>query len=78
MADEMVPVVLLLVIVLPLWLILRYITIWKKDKIISPENESTLSDLRREAERLERRLEVMERILDDEVPDWRQRSHDPL
>lgn len=76
--DELVPIVILLAFVLPLWLILRYITIWKKDKTISPENESTLSDLRREAERLESRLNVMERILDDEVPDWRQRSHDPL
>lgn len=76
--DELVPIVLLLVVVAPLWLILRYITIWRRDKTISPENESTLSDLRREAERLEQRLNVMERILDDEVPDWRQRSHDSL
>lgn len=57
-------------------LILHYVTKWKQAKTITPEDEATLSDLRRYAEALERRMETMERILDDEVPDWRQRRHD--
>lgn len=75
--EEVIPI-LLLTVVLPLWLILHYVTKWKKDKTITPENEDTLSNLRDHAEKLERRLEVMERILDSEVSDWRQRSNDPL
>lgn len=74
----MIPLILLMVVVVPLWLILHYVTKWKQNKAITPEDESTLADLRDNAEKLERRLHVMERILDDEVPDWRQRSHDPL
>lgn len=70
--------ILFITVLLPLWMILHYVTKWKKDKTITPENESTLGDLRANAEKLEQRLTVMERILDDEVPDWRQRAHDPL
>ncbi|MCH8861497.1 MAG: envelope stress response membrane protein PspB [Proteobacteria bacterium] len=75
--EETVPI-LIFTLVVPLWLILHYVTKWKKDKTITPENESTLGDLRANAEKLEQRLIVMERILDDEIPEWRQRAHDPL
>lgn len=74
----MVPLIVFMSLVLPLWLILHYVTKWKKDKTITPEDEYVLGDLRSNAERLEQRLAVMERILDDEVPDWRQRANDPL
>lgn len=57
--------------------ILHYITQWRKAKVLTPDSEANLDDLRTVAERLERRLETMERILDDEVPDWRSRRHDP-
>ncbi len=65
-------------IVIPLWIVLHYATAWKKTKALTPEDEATLDELRRTAERLEERLEVMERILDDEVPDWRSRHHDQI
>lgn len=65
-------------IVLPLWIVLHYVTAWKKSKILTPEDEQTLSDLYRLAEKLEERVRVMERILDDEVPDWRNRRYDEV
>lgn len=74
---EVVPV-LLIVIVLPLWIIFHYVTKWKQMKGITPEDEASLGDLRSTADRLEDRLRNMERILDDEVPDWRSRHNDKL
>ncbi|RMF17582.1 MAG: envelope stress response membrane protein PspB [Alphaproteobacteria bacterium] len=65
-------------IVIPLWIVLHYATAWKKTKMLSPEDEATLGELRRTAEKLEERLKVMERILDDEIPDWRSRYHDRI
>ena len=65
-------------IVLPLWIVLHYVTACKKSKMFSPEDEQTLTDLYRLAEKLEERVRVMERILDDEVPDWRSRRYDEV
>ncbi len=72
---EVIPI-LMLVIVAPLWIIFHYITKWKQMKGITAEDEASLSDLRSAADRLEERLRTMERIMDDEVPDWRSRHHD--
>jgi len=69
-------VTLLLVIVAPLWIIFHFLTKWKEMKSFSPEDEASLSDARRVAERLEDRLRSLERILDDEVPNWRSRHYD--
>lgn len=78
MPWEMIPAIILVSFVLPVWLVLHYVTRWKKYKSISAEDETLLTDLRRKAERLEARLTNMERILDNEVPDWRQRLDDPI
>jgi len=64
--------------VIPLWLILHYVTKWKSSKVITADDETLLIDLRASAEKLENRLQALERILDDEVPDWRARCNDPL
>lgn len=72
---ETIPI-LLLVIVAPLWIIFHYITKWKEMKSFTPEDEASLGDMRGVAERLESRVRTLERILDDEVPNWRSRSHD--
>lgn len=66
-------VILFLTVVAPLWLILHYVTMWKKNRGLSAEEESGFRSLRESAEKLDERLATMERILDDEVPDWRQR-----
>ena len=73
--DEAIPI-LLIVVVIPLWLIFHYVTKWKAMKGFTPEDEASLGDLRSSADRLEDRLRTMERIMDDEVPDWRSRYND--
>lgn len=73
--PDAVPIILLTVVV-PLWIIFHYVTKWKQMKGFTPEDEASLGDLRTSADRLEDRLRTMERIMDDEVPDWRSRHHD--
>lgn len=72
--DTLIPMVTLFVI-LPT-IVFHYVTKWKQMKGFTAEDEASLTDLRNSADRLEDRLRTMERILDDEVPDWRSRYND--
>lgn len=65
--------ILLLAVVAPLWIIFHYAAKMKAQKMMKPEDETNLGEMRRSAERLEDRLRTLERILDDEVPGWRNR-----
>ncbi len=68
--------VLLAVVVAPLLIIFHYITKWKEMKSFTPEDEASIGDMRSVADRLEGRIHTLERILDDEVPNWRSRDND--
>lgn len=68
--------ILLFVIVIPLWIIFHYITKWKQMKVMTPESENNLGDMHRIAEKLENRINTLERILDNEIPGWRSKYHD--
>lgn len=72
------PIILLLTVVAPVWIVFHYITIWKKNPNISADDEHTLGEIRAKADKLGDRIETLERILDSEVPDWRQRKNDTL
>jgi phage shock protein B len=65
--------IILLTVVVPLALILHYITRWKEAKGLSAEDEQMLEELWQDAKRMESRVNALETILDDEVPDWRKR-----
>ncbi len=65
--------ILITVVVLPLALILHYVTKWRESKGLSREDEKMLEDLWQNAQRMESRINTLETILDDEVPDWRKR-----
>jgi len=51
--------------------IMHYITEWRKTKSVSTDDERLVDDLWQTAQRLERRVESLETILDKETPDWR-------
>ena len=70
---DMVPI-LLLTIILPLWIILHYVTKWKSSKGLSTEDEKMLSEIWESANRMEERINTLERILDVDSPDWRRRA----
>ena len=65
--------ILFMVVVAPIWMFLHYTTKWKSTKTISNEDENILGELWESAERIESRLNNIERILDTEVPEWRKR-----
>ena len=67
--------VLVLFVGLP-WLVLHYITQWRKVGSLKPEDEHMLEDVWRAAKKLERRVETLEAILDTDAPGWRKRHEE--
>lgn len=56
--------------------IMHYMTEWRKTKSISADDERLVDDLWKTAQRLERRVDALETILDKESPNWRQDYQD--
>ena len=63
-----VPLILFLVIVAPIWIIAHYTTRWRMAKTLSPEDEKQFAELWQTAERMEQRIDSIERILEAEEP----------
>ena len=57
--------ILALFVVLP-GMVFHYITLWRRQKTLQPDDERMMEDLWRSAKSMERRLETLERLLDDE------------
>ena len=72
MEDIVVPVFVvgMLLIGLP-WLILHYVTQWRRAGSITVEDENLLDEMYETARRLEARLETVERIVAADHPDFR-------
>ena len=71
-----VPGIIFLAIVVPIWIICHYATVWVRmragpGKVVVEGAE--LERMRALAEKLERRIESLETILDAEAPEWRKR-----
>lgn len=75
--SELIGVALIVFVAIPapLFIILHFITRWKQGREISGGEERMLEDLWALSQRLEERLESLERIMDHEQPEWR-RGHD--
>lgn len=65
--------ILFLVIVAPLAIILHFVTRWKKTRELTHSDEVLIEEVWEIAQKLEHRVHVLETILDDEAPEWRQR-----
>lgn len=52
--------------------IMHYMTEWRKAKSLTPDDDRLVDDLWKSAQRLERRVDALETILDKEAPTWRQ------
>lgn len=75
--ELLIPIIAIvsLFIVLP-GMIFHYITEWKKARGFTAQDEAMLEDLLHAAQKMEDRVQTLERILDSEIPDWRSRHHD--
>ncbi|HEU4968752.1 envelope stress response membrane protein PspB [Sphingomonas sp.] len=78
MEDVFLPVVIcgFLFIGMP-WIILHYVTQWKKSGSITREDESLLDELYETARRLDDRLHSIERIVAAETPELEVRRPAP-
>jgi len=63
-----IALVLILCIALPIFIVLHFITKWKQSREYSCDDEQMLEELWQLSQRLDDRLETLERILDDDMP----------
>ncbi|MBX2832044.1 MAG: envelope stress response membrane protein PspB [Rhodospirillales bacterium] len=76
-----VPLIVFVAVVGPVWVVFHYITVWKRMKaeqrMQNPEQaareQEAVAGLKKRAARLESRVETLERLLDAEVAEWRNR-----
>ncbi|RQW63726.1 envelope stress response membrane protein PspB [Vibrio viridaestus] len=66
------PLLAFIVFVAPLWLILHYRSKRKADSGLNEQDMGQLHELTRQAESLKQRIRTLEKILDDEAPNWRE------
>lgn len=72
-----IPAIVFMVFVAPIWIVFHYLTQWKRMRQAgaAPDqavvSQAELEELRRLADRLESRIDTLERILDAEAPNWR-------
>ncbi|MCA8902494.1 MAG: envelope stress response membrane protein PspB [Hyphomonas sp.] len=64
MSGELIPLmaIISIFIVLPA-MIFHYITLWRKQKTLMPDDERMMEDLWRSARAMERRIDTLERLL---------------
>ena len=71
--SDVIPI-LLITVCAPLWIVFHYVTKIKTSKGLSVEDEKMLSEVWESTNRMEQRIQTLERILDIEAPNWRGRS----
>ena len=70
----MVPAILFLVFVAPVWLVLHYRSKRRAGTALSETERHELEELGDVAERMTDRIVTLERILDVEAPGWREKA----
>jgi phage shock protein B len=70
----MVPMIIFMIIVAPIWLILHYRSKNVTAKSLTEEEQQTLEQLARVAEKMEARMAALEKILETEDPKWKEKA----
>lgn len=79
MEDEFIIAIVAVVAIFVVFpgMVFHYITLWRKQKTLLPDDERMLEDLWRSAKAMERRIETMEALIEasdeDEAPQARRR-----
>jgi phage shock protein B len=63
--------IIAMTIVAPIWIVSHYLTKWKLSKGLSQNEAHMLEDLWKTAQGMEKRVNTLEAILDDNVEGWR-------
>jgi len=69
----MVPTIIFLTIVAPIWIFMHYRSKQRAQSALSDDERAELETLSAQASRMLDRIETLEAILDSETPGWRQR-----
>ena len=68
-----VPTVIFLAIVAPVWIFMHYRSKQRAQGALSEDERNALEALSGQTERMVKRIETLESILDSETPGWRSR-----
>ena len=66
-------VMVFMTVVLPIVIVMHYVTKWKATKGLSGDEQRMLEDLWKDGQQMQSRLNALETILDDKVPDWKKK-----
>ncbi len=66
-----IALIVFIAVPVPLFIILHFITKWKRTREMSGGDERMIEDLWELSSKLEDRMETLETILDSEQPEWR-------
>jgi phage shock protein B len=66
-------VIVFMTVVLPIIIVMHYVTKWKATKGLSNDEQRLLEDLWKDSQSMQSRVNALETILDSEVPDWRKK-----
>lgn len=70
----LIALIVFLTIPAPLYIVLHFITKWKQSRELSGGDEKLIEELWQLSQRMEERLESLETILDNQIPDWRKKQ----
>ena len=65
-----------MVVVLPIVIVMHYVTKWKETKGLTGEEQQMLEDLWESSERMQSRVNALETILDEKSTKWRDDERD--
>ena len=71
----MVPTILFMVVVMPIWLVMHYKYKGKTGRGLNDDDQAVLDDLLRTLDSLTERMASLESILDERNPRWRRDSN---
>ena len=70
--DGLIAIIIVAILFVGLpWVVLHYVTQWKKSATITREDENLLDELHDSARRLDDRLATIERIIAADNPNWK-------
>jgi phage shock protein B len=69
----LIAIIIFVALPAPIFIVLHFVTKWKQVREISGGDEKLLEDLWAASQKMEARLESLEIILENEVPNWRQK-----
>lgn len=65
---------LFMLVVLPIIVVMHYVTKWKATRGLSQDEQALLEDLWKASQSMESRLNTLETILDVQQPEWKKKT----